>query len=162
MRTRRHWTTSAAVPLLLLALVTLPAIASIEKANPEDVGLSTDRLERIHDRLISELLAGNEQAVIDLILYSPYAPSDQAWSRKPRPGMLQVGRQLLDCSLADKRLVESDLLYGPEYTGEADAEAGSVMVGDRDSDEGAAAAHGVRFLRTPGDRGLAAVVEHML
>ena len=51
MRTRTRWTTSAAVPLLLLALVTLPAIASIEKANPEDVGLSTARLERIHDAI---------------------------------------------------------------------------------------------------------------
>ena len=49
MRTRTRWTTSAAVPLLLLALVTLPAIASIEKANPEDVGLCPDRLARIHD-----------------------------------------------------------------------------------------------------------------
>ena len=51
MRTRRHWTTSAAVPLLLLALVTLPAIASIEKADPEDVGLSTERLGRIQDAI---------------------------------------------------------------------------------------------------------------
>ena len=121
-----------------------------------------DRLEGIHDRMISELQAGNEQAVIDLILYSPYAPSDQAWSRKPHPGMLQVGRQLLDRSAAGQQMVESNLLYGPEYSGKPDAEADSVMVGDRDSDEGAASAHGVRFLRTPGDRGLAAVVEHML
>ena len=121
-----------------------------------------DRLEGIHDLMISELLAANEQAVIDLILYSPYAPSDRAWSRKPCPGMLQVARQLMDSSAAGQQLVESNLLYGPEYSGKADAEAGSVMVGDRDSDEGAAAAHGVRFLRTPGDTGLAAVIEHML
>ena len=121
-----------------------------------------DRLEGIHDLMISELLAGNELAVIDLILYSPYAPSDQAWSRKPCPGMLQVARQLLDLTAAGQQLVESNLLYGPEYSGKPDAEAGSVMVGDRDSDEGAAAAHGVRFLRTPNNRGLAAVIDHML
>ncbi len=59
MRTRTRWTTSAAVPLLLLALVTLPAIASIEKANPEDVGLSTDRLERIHDAIQRHIDDGN-------------------------------------------------------------------------------------------------------
>lgn len=149
----------------LVASLRIAGYRIVVVTNQSPIGRSWwghDRLEGIHDRLISELLAGNEQAVIDLILYSPYAPSEQAWSRKPSPGMLQVGRQLLDCSLAGKRLVESDLLYGPEYTGEADVEAGSVMVGDRDSDEGAAAAHGVRFLRTPGDRGLAAVVEHML
>lgn len=121
-----------------------------------------DRLASIHDRMISELIAGNEQAVIDLILYSPYDPSDRAWSRKPRPGMLQVARQLLDCSAAGQQLVESNLVYGPDYSGKPDAEADSVMVGDRDSDEGAAAAHGVRFLRTPGDKGLAAVIGHML
>ena len=59
MRTRRHWTTSAAVPLLLLALVTLPAIASIEKADPEDVGLSTERLGRIQDAIQRHIDDGN-------------------------------------------------------------------------------------------------------
>ncbi len=49
MRRRLHWTTAVAVLLLPVALVTLSAIASIEIANPEDVGLSTDRLGRIHE-----------------------------------------------------------------------------------------------------------------
>ena len=59
MRTASRWTTSAAVPLLALALVTLPAIASIEKANPEDVGLSTGRLGRIHDAIHRHIDDGN-------------------------------------------------------------------------------------------------------
>jgi len=59
MRTATRWTASAATPLLVLLLVTLPAIASIEKANPEDVGLSTDRLERIHDAIQRHIEDGN-------------------------------------------------------------------------------------------------------
>ena len=59
MRTVTHRTVSAAVPLLLLALVTLPAIASLEKANPEEVGLSTDRLKRIQDTIQRHIDDGN-------------------------------------------------------------------------------------------------------
>ena len=59
MRTATRWTVSTATPLLVLLLVTLPAIASIEKANPEDVGLSTDRLGRIHEAIQRHIDDGN-------------------------------------------------------------------------------------------------------
>ena len=92
MRTRTRWTTSAAVPLLLLALVTLPAIASIEKANPEDVGLSTDRLERIHDAIQRHIDDGNITGAVTAAPRrgarpSPPSPHAQPgrWPRR-RPG----------------------------------------------------------------------------
>ena len=59
MRTRTRWTSMAAAPLLLAALLTLPVIASIEKATPEDVGLSTDRLKRIHGAVQRHIDDGN-------------------------------------------------------------------------------------------------------
>ena len=59
MRPRTRRTTSAALPLVLLGLVTLPVLASIEKANPEEVGLSTDRLGRVHDAIQRHIDDGN-------------------------------------------------------------------------------------------------------
>ena len=59
MRTRTRWTTSAAVPLLLLALVALPAIASVKVAKPEEVGLSAERLQRIQEVIQRHIDEGN-------------------------------------------------------------------------------------------------------
>ena len=59
MRACTRWTTSAAVPLLALALCTLPAIASIEKATPEDVGLSAERLQRVQEVIQRHIDEGN-------------------------------------------------------------------------------------------------------
>ena len=67
MRPRTRRTTSAALPLLLLALVTLPVLAAIEKANPEEVGLSTDRLGRIHDAIQRHIDDGNISGAVTAV-----------------------------------------------------------------------------------------------
>jgi CubicO group peptidase (beta-lactamase class C family) len=59
MRTHIHRTASAIALLSVIALVTLPALASIEKANPEDVGLSSERLGRIHEAIQRHIDEGN-------------------------------------------------------------------------------------------------------
>ena len=59
MPPRTRSTTSAAVALVLLAILTLPAIASIDKAAPAEVGLSAERLQRIHEAVQRHIDAGN-------------------------------------------------------------------------------------------------------
>ena len=59
MQARTRRTSMAAALLLLAALVTLPAVASIEKAAPEEVGLSADRLKRIHEAIERHIDDGN-------------------------------------------------------------------------------------------------------
>ena len=59
MQARTRRTSMAAALLLLAALVTLPAVASIEKAAPEEVGLSADRLKRIHEAVERHIEGGN-------------------------------------------------------------------------------------------------------
>ena len=46
--------------------------------------LNNERLEFLGD------------AILDLILYSPYTPWSDSYIRKPRPGMLEVGRQIIN------------------------------------------------------------------
>ena len=88
-------------------------------------------------------MAGEDQdAIIDLILYSPYSPEDESWARKPNPGMLEVGRQLLDAAHNS----ESNgirLLLGPKWLDRPDEDS-SFMVGDQQSDIFAANRYGVR------------------
>lgn len=59
MPTHARSTTSAAVSLLLLAVLTLPAIASIDEATPAEVGLSAERLQRIHEAVQRHIDDGN-------------------------------------------------------------------------------------------------------
>ena len=59
MRTLTHRAISAAALLSVLALLTLPGIASIETATPEEVGLSSERLGRIHEAVQWHIDEGN-------------------------------------------------------------------------------------------------------
>ena len=62
MQARTRRTSMAAALLLLAALVTLPAVASIEKAAPEEVGLSADRLNAFTRRSSGTSKAATSQA----------------------------------------------------------------------------------------------------
>ncbi|MEE2650361.1 MAG: HAD-IIIA family hydrolase [Candidatus Thermoplasmatota archaeon] len=119
-----------------------------------------ENLADIHQRLRSILQSGDDDAVLDLILYSPYAPWDGSWARKPNPGMLEAGRQLLDSANSNPGS-EVGILYGSEWLNRPD-ESTSVLVGDRNADMGAAASHGVRGIRCDSSLGLASVVEIIL
>ena len=59
MPRRTRSTTSAALSVLLLAVLTLPAVASIDEAPPAEVGLSAERLQRIHEAVQRHIDAGN-------------------------------------------------------------------------------------------------------
>ena len=98
---------------------------------------------------------------MDLVLHSPYAPWEGAWARKPFPGMLEAGRQLLDTATSDPSMAELTLLYGDDWTDRPD-ESSSVMVGDRGVDMSAAVRFGVRGVLCDSDRGISEVIGEIL
>ena len=59
MRTRIHRWTAATSVVLALGLFVVPCRASIEKMAPEEVGLSSERLQRIHDAVQWHIDKGN-------------------------------------------------------------------------------------------------------
>ena len=119
-----------------------------------------DVLNSIHHKL-QELLAGEDpDAIIDLILYSPYSPEDESWARKPNPGMLEVGRQLLD-SAHEPESHCIQLLLGPKWLDRPD-EGSSFLVGDQQSDIFAANRYGVRGIRCDTEVGLGGVIKQIL
>ena len=117
-----------------------------------------EELADINNALQSELLTQNSDAHLDLILYSPYPPWDNAWSRKGNPGMLQVGRQILSATYHDIELTKFD--YGPDYT--PVNEGDSFMVGDRDADMKAGHSFGIRTFRCNPDIGVQDVLSRVL
>ena len=119
-----------------------------------------DVLNSIHDKL-QELLVGEDQdAVIDLILYSPYMPVDDSWARKPNPGMLEVGRQLLDFA-HDSESSSIQLYLGPKWL-DRPSEESSFLVGDQQSDIFAANRFGVKGIRCDTEVGLGGVITQIL
>jgi len=118
-----------------------------------------NRLGEIHERLRELLLVEDSDAVIDLLLYSPYAPWEGSWARKPNPGMLEAGRQLLQSSHDKSGPIE--IYFGEDWS-ERPSESGSVLVGDRDSDISAGHSHGVRSLLCNPEAGLSEVLEQII
>ena len=115
-------------------------------------------LAAVNRALQKTLLMHDSDAHLDLILYSPYAPWERAWSRKGRPGMLQVGRQLFDAAVLGEGVAEFD--YGPEYSPRE--EGRSFMVGDRRADVEAGVSYGIRTYRCDGSVGLSTVIAKVL
>ncbi len=115
-------------------------------------------LEQIHIKLEQELVQQNPNALLDLILYSPYVPWAGAWARKGNPGMLQVGRQLLEACECNSQISEFD--YGTDYT--ARDEGTSFMVGDRPADMKAGSRHDVRVFHCDPDIGICDVLDRVL
>ncbi|MBJ99981.1 MAG: hypothetical protein CMB48_03225 [Euryarchaeota archaeon] len=116
-------------------------------------------LEKIHEKLISDLKKINEDAVVDLILYSPYAPFENSISRKPNPGMLMAGNVIINHSEKGEKIpnyvdLNSDYLF---YEGES-----SAIVGDRLVDIQAGNSHGIRTFLVDPDIGLPQVIERIL
>jgi len=119
-----------------------------------------DVLYQINDRLQELLLEEDQGAEIDLILYSPYAPSDGAWSRKPNPGMLEAGRQIIDN--AHRFPGEHNVLsFGDDWV-DRPSESGSILVGDRESDISAAERFGVKGILCDSESGISGVFDKIL
>ena len=86
---------------------------------------------------------------------------DRAWARKPFPGMLEAGRQLLDAASSDPTMDGQTIQFGDEWTSRPD-ESTSVMVGDRGVDMSAAVRFGVRGVLCDSDRGISEVIGEIL
>ena len=119
-----------------------------------------DALSLIHESLQEQLLKEDEDAELDLILYSPYAPNQGAWARKPRPGMLEAGRQLIENSQLNPEQPIS-ISYGKNWTNRP-SEKGSILVGDRESDILAAETFGVRAIQCDPETGIAGVIDMII
>ena len=121
----------------------------------------SDVLDDIHSELRNRLLIEDSDAHLDLILFSPYAPWEGAWARKPNPGMLEAGRQLMQAASNNVNLSPIKLLFDAEWVERPD-ESTSFMVGDRGVDMAAAENFGVRGIRCDPNIGISGVVDSIL
>ncbi len=111
----------------------------------------------IHKKLRELFLEIDKDAHFDMIITCPHRNRDNCYCRKPNPGMLQLGSDLLRKSPSlehdsTQRVIEIDSRFeaanwwkektSPEH--ELD-----LMVGDRNSDMGAGWAVGARLFRVP-------------
>lgn len=137
-------------------------ICIVTNQSPINRGLWTSsNLSMIHDRMCQLLLQGDKDAHIDLILYSPYAPWEGAWARKPFPGMLEAGRQLIEAASVEPSMEGLNLRFGDDWINRPD-ESTSVMVGDRGVDMSAAARFGVDGILCDANKGLSGVIGSIL
>ena len=137
-------------------------ICIVTNQSPINRGIWTSsNLSMIHDRMRQLLLQEDSDAHLDLVLHSPYAPWEGAWARKPFPGMLEAGRQLLDAASSDPTMDGQTIQFGDEGTSRPD-ESTSVMVGDRGVDMSAAVRFGVRGVLCDSDRGISEVIGEIL
>ena len=119
-----------------------------------------ETLSLIHDSLQEQLLNEDEDAEIDLILYSQYPPDQGAWARKPRPGMLEAGRQVIENSQINPGQPIS-ISYGKNWNNRP-SEKESILVGDRESDILAAETFGVRGIQCNPKTGIAGVIDMII
>ena len=131
-------------------------IVIVTNQSPVNRGIfSHEDLAEMNDAVLNGLLSENSDAHVDLVLYSPYAPWDHSPVRKPGPGMLQVGRQLL--SNLPLEVTHNSLQLSNQFD-----EGRSFMAGDRDADMGAAYQHGVRGFRVDASVGISGIINRLL
>ena len=137
-------------------------ICIVTNQSPINRGIWTSsNLSMIHDRMRQLLLQEDSDAHLDLVLHSPYAPWEGAWARKPFPGMLEAGRQLLDAASSNPSMDGQTIQFGDEWPSRPD-ESTSVMVGARGVDMSAAVRFGVRGVLCDSDRGISEVIGEIL
>jgi len=115
-----------------------------------------ERLKTIHDELRRQLLEENQDAVIDIIVTCPHRNRDRCGCRKPWPGMLVKGNNLL----RNERKINGRIDWAgakPDSWHVLDA-----MIGDRKSDMGAGWAVGARTFEVSDKLGLPQVVNRVL
>ena len=134
-------------------------VCVVTNQSPIGRGLWSDEtLHSIHAKLRELLLSENSNAHLDLILYSPYAPWEGAWARKPNPGMLEAARQIISAS---EKNIDINLRFDNDWNDTHD-ESKSVMVGDRDVDMRAAFNFGVKGIRCNPEIGIYDVISEIL
>ena len=129
--------------------------------SPIDRGLwDHSRLAKIHDYIQEKLLEEDKDALLDLILYSPYHPVTNSFARKGNPGMLQAGRQIIEAAHSKSRLNDSNFKYAENYR--PFDESNSVMVGDCLVDMEAASNHSVHGILVDGKIGISDAIDEIL
>lgn len=118
------------------------------------------RLAKIHDHIQEKLLEEDRDALLDLILYSPYHPVTNSFARKGNPGMLQAGRQIIEAAHNKYELNDSNFKYAEQYN--PFDESNSVMVGDRIVDMEAASNHYVHGIHVNGQIGILDAINEIL
>jgi len=134
----------------------------VTNQSPVGRGLWThETLHRIHERMQESLAAADEDAEVDLILYSPYAPWENSCARKPAAGMLRAGNVLINWAHTGESPTSSQKILetGSDQWVES---AASAMVGDRLVDYQAGMSHGVRTFLVEGHLGLPMVLERLV
>ncbi len=117
-------------------------------------------LAEIHFRLQEVLLKEDSDAELDLILYSPYAPWEESWARKPNPGMLEAARQIFE-NASSSNTESKPILFGSEWA-DRPSEADSFLVGDQDTDIQAAQSFGVTGIKCDTNEGISSVLGQIL
>ena len=117
---------------------------------------TVERLYSIHQELRRQLLAENENAIIDVIMTCPHRNRDRCGCRKPWPGMLVKGNNIL----RNENKVNGRIDWAgakPDSWNPLDA-----MIGDRKSDMGAGWAVGARTFEVSEQLGLPQVIDRVL
>lgn len=133
----------------------------VTNQSPVNRGLwSHQVLADIHDHLIETLIKENDDAIFDLILYSPYTPQEDSISRKPNPGMLMAGNIIINSAHNNLTIDQniSDLSICDLFV----EHSLSSMVGDRMVDLIAGKSHGIRSFLVDPDIGLPHVIDRIL
>ena len=115
-----------------------------------------EQLHTIHEELRKQLLNEDSGAIIDIILTCPHRNRDRCGCRKPWPGMLRTGHELL----RNERVLHSKIDWAgvkPQSWNVLD-----TMVGDRKSDMGAGWAVGARTFEVSSQHGLPQVIDRVL
>ncbi|MEC8520328.1 MAG: HAD-IIIA family hydrolase [Candidatus Thermoplasmatota archaeon] len=120
-------------------------------------------LESIHREVQTQLHAVDSRATVHAFITCPHRHEDRCPCRKPAPGMLFLGHNVLRGTDADGahwqpvrypiERIQVDW-WGPRPVAENGMD---IMVGDRGSDMGAGWAFGARLYRVPAAVGLTAV-----
>ncbi len=133
------------------------AICVVTNQSPIMRGLWTvERLHTIHDALRDQLLDEHPDAQIDIIMTCPHRNRDRCGCRKPWPGMLIKGNNILRNQNQPNRHIDW-AGQKPESLHPLD-----VMVGDRKSDMGAGWAVGARTFEVSDRLGLPQVIDRIL
>ena len=129
-------------------------------------------LHEINDELRRQLLEEDEGAHIDVILACPHRSRDRCACRKPYPGMLFLGSEILRNGIYDtsnlingKGIIAIDSnMRNVDWWGEKARPPHplDLMIGDRKCDLGVAWAYGARSFRANPEVGIAEQINRMI